>query len=116
MSDIINRSCADCHSNRTVWPWYSSVAPVSWLVVHDVNEGRGELNFSEWGTYTARRRDRKLTEICNEVREGDMPGAAYALMHPQAKLSPADVNTLCEWTQRARQAGGSSAQTGATQR
>jgi hypothetical protein len=85
-----------------VWPWYSNIAPVSWLIVHDVNEGRRELNFSQWGTYTPQRRDRKLTQICKEVREGEMPGTMYPALHPNAKLSSSDVQALCDWTEAVR--------------
>jgi hypothetical protein len=101
-ADTIHRSCNDCHSSRTVWPWYSNIAPVSWLIVYDVNEGRRELNFSQWGTYTPQRRDRKLTQICKEVREGEMPGTMYPALHPNAKLSSSDVQALCDWTEAVR--------------
>jgi len=102
VSDILDRACQDCHSNHTVWPWYSQIAPISWFVVHDVNAGRAELNFSDWGRYTARRQDRKLKEICEQVDSGNMPMAAYTLMHPQSTLTPSDRKTLCEWTTGAR--------------
>lgn len=102
VSAVLDRACQDCHSNRTVWPWYSQIAPISWFVVHDVNEGRRELNFSDWGRYTARRQDRKLKEICEQVDSGKMPMAVYTLMHPQSKLAPSDKKTLCEWTAEAR--------------
>jgi hypothetical protein len=94
---ILNRSCADCHSNKTVWPWYAQVAPVSWLLVKDVNEGRHELNLSEWGGYTARRKTRKLKELCEQVKEGEMPLEYYLPLHPSAKLSDAERARLCEW-------------------
>lgn len=93
------RSCNDCHSNRTVWPSYSKVAPVSWLVAHDVNAGREELNFSEWGTGKEKETGELLGKICKEVSDGGMPGAAYSLMHPKARLTRADVQTICTWTQ-----------------
>jgi len=102
VSGILTRACQDCHSNRTVWPWYSRVAPASWLVAHDVDEGRGELNFSEWGRYNARRQDRKLKEICEQVERGKMPMPIYAVTHPQAKLTASDRNALCEWSAAAR--------------
>jgi Haem-binding domain len=102
VSGILTRACQDCHSNQTVWPWYSQIAPVSWLIVHDVNEGRGELNFSEWGRYTARRQDRKLKEICEQVERGKMPMPIYTFMHPQTKLTASDRKATCEWTAAAR--------------
>jgi Haem-binding domain len=95
----LSRACNDCHSNRTVWPWYSLVAPVSWLVVSDVNRGRSALNFSEWSTYGAKQQREHLEEICKEVTEGDMPGFSYRLMHRDAALSKADVSAVCSWAQ-----------------
>jgi hypothetical protein len=93
--DVMTRSCRDCHSNDTTWPWYSRVAPVSWVVVHDVNDGRRELNMSEFGTYNAKRQQRKLEEACQQVTKGEMPMWSYTVMHPQAKLQPGDVEAIC---------------------
>lgn len=101
VAGIFGRSCNDCHSNRTVWPAYSQVAPVSWLVEYDVRAGRKELNLSEWGSYSTARKSKKLKEMCKEVTEGEMPGSMYTLMHPQAKLSGADVQAICRWAQSA---------------
>jgi cytochrome c551/c552 len=94
----LERSCNDCHSNRTVWPAYSNIAPVSWFVVYDVNRGRDELNFSEWVPGREKEPGELLGKICKEVSEGEMPGAAYTFMHPKARLSQADVQTICNWT------------------
>ena len=102
IASILGRSCQDCHSSQTVWPWYSQVAPVSWFLVHHVNEGRGELNVSQWGRYTARRKDRKLKEICEQVTRGKMPLETYTLLHPQARLSDLDRKALCDWSETAR--------------
>jgi len=95
---VLERSCNDCHSNRTVWPWYSSVAPVSWLVANDVREGRGEMNLSEWGAYDGQKKVKLLGKICEEVKDGEMPGTTYGWMHPQARLTSADVQTVCAFT------------------
>ncbi|HYL80625.1 MAG TPA: heme-binding domain-containing protein [Candidatus Acidoferrum sp.] len=111
VTQVFERSCQDCHSNRTVWPWYSQVAPASWLLAHHVNEGRRELNFSEWAQYPARRRDRKLKEICEQVRRGELPQASYTLLHPQAKLSDQEKQAICVWTDAARKALGAPATT-----
>jgi hypothetical protein len=102
IASILGRSCQDCHSSQTVWPWYSQVAPISWFLVNHVNEGRGELNVSEWGRYTARRKDRKLKEICEQVTRGKMPLETYTLLHPQARLSDLDRKALCDWSEAAR--------------
>jgi hypothetical protein len=95
---ILDRSCNDCHSNKTRWPWYSNVAPVSWLVISDVDEGRQNLNFSEWGRYTQRNVDGLLKQICREVKAGAMPLSIYTPLHPGSKLSTEDRRILCDWT------------------
>jgi hypothetical protein len=95
---ILDRSCDDCHTNRTEWPWYGRVAPVSWLLADHVKDGRKELNFSEWGGYTPRRQARKLEETCSEVKEHKMPIKSYLPLHPGARLSEADRRLLCDWS------------------
>jgi hypothetical protein len=94
----LSRACNDCHSNRTEWPWYSNVAPVSWLVAHDVNDGREELNFSEWSASKEKEPGKLLGKICSEVTDGEMPMATYTLIHPQAKLTREEVQNVCRWT------------------
>ena len=100
---IFARSCDDCHSNRTIWPWYSRVAPASWLVAFDVRKGRRKLNFSEWHAYSGQDSQKLLHEICSEVSDGEMPGFGYSLLHPKAKLSAPDVQAVCSWTRLAGQ-------------
>jgi hypothetical protein len=104
---IFNRSCVDCHSNKTVWPWYTNVEPISWFIVDHVNTGRKNMNLSEWGKLDSGRQDRKLRQICDEVTDGAMPLSTYTPLHPGSKLSPAEVKTLCDWTaaERARLSG-----------
>lgn len=99
---VLENSCYDCHSNRTEWPWYSRVAPVSWLVYKDVKKGREELNFSEWGEYSDRRRNRKLEEIEEKVADKEMPLKVYLPLHPEARLSAADAERLIEWSRSER--------------
>lgn len=101
---IIDRSCSDCHSNKTVWPLYSQIAPSSWLVADDVTQGRRHVNLSEWGDLDPKRRAKKLEQICDEVTDGSMPLWQYTLIHRSAKLSPADVKTICDWTEAERTA------------
>jgi mono/diheme cytochrome c family protein len=98
---ILDRSCIDCHTNRTTWPWYSNVSPLSWWLVDHVTEAREEMNLSAWGTYTDQRRRKKLEQICEEVEEGEMPLKSYVPLHPSAKLTEADRETLCRWTKAA---------------
>jgi len=100
---IFSRSCNDCHSNRTVWPWYSQVAPLSWLVAYDVRQGRRKMNFSEWESLNDKNKHELLKEICSDVSEGEMPGWGYSLMHPQAKISGAEAQAVCSWTRQASQ-------------
>ncbi|MBV9923721.1 MAG: heme-binding domain-containing protein [Acidobacteria bacterium] len=97
VADVLQRSCMDCHSNRTDWPWYSNVAPVSWFVIDHVNHGRRYLNFSRWGEYDRRDRIDHLNAICKTVKGGSMPLDSYTLVHRGTKLGPADVKTLCDW-------------------
>ncbi|MBL0155716.1 MAG: heme-binding domain-containing protein [Bryobacterales bacterium] len=92
---IFNRACADCHSHRTRWPWYSEIAPVSWLLTHHVNDGRQKMNLDSWDDATS------FKDICREVQSGAMPMKGYLILHPDATLSPQDVQAVCAWTQRA---------------
>ncbi|MEK6337441.1 MAG: heme-binding domain-containing protein [Acidobacteriota bacterium] len=102
VSAILDRSCRDCHSNKTVWPWYTNVAPISWWLSNHVNDGRKDMNFSEWGQLAHDRQDRKLRQICDEVSDNIMPLSSYLPMHPQARLSEQDKKTLCDWTDAER--------------
>jgi hypothetical protein len=102
ISSIIRTSCYDCHSNETTWPWYSYVAPVSFLVVGDVNDGRKNLNFSEWDKYTGKKRGEMLEEIIEEVEKGEMPLTMYTFTHPNAKLDSYRVKLLKDWVKPGR--------------
>ena len=95
--NILQTSCYDCHSNKTDWPWYSYVAPVSFFITSDVSEGRHHLNFTEWNKYDEKRKEKKLDHVADMVEEGDMPLASYKLMHPSAKLDKEKVNVIKEW-------------------
>ena len=98
VGEILARACADCHSDRTAWPWYSHLAPASWLVADHVDEGRRRLNFSDWSRYDPSEYADILRHICHEARAGTMPLDSYTLLHPRARLSPRDVQSLCDWT------------------
>ncbi len=97
VTTILRRACYDCHSNETRWPWYAQLAPISFLLWHDVKDGRKEVNFSTWDRYDARRKERKLKEIVKEVKDGDMPPWYYVPLHPNAKLSNADRDAIIKW-------------------
>jgi hypothetical protein len=85
---LAQRACFDCHSNETIWPWYSNVAPVSWLVQHDVDEGRKHLNFSDWSQVHV------AGEIPEVIKEGDMPPAIFLMNHPEARLTQSEKDAL----------------------
>ncbi len=95
-------ACFDCHSNETVWPWYSNIAPMSWLLQRHVDEGRAKLNFSEWGTG-----EQETGDIAELVGGGEMPPWDYLLLHPEARLSAADTQTLIDGLTTPLGAGGS---------
>jgi mono/diheme cytochrome c family protein len=88
---LAKRACFDCHSNETAWPWYTNVAPASWLTQHDVEEGRQILNFSEWGSQV---RLRDIEEVGEVVLDGKMPPLQYTPIHPEARLSAEEKQTL----------------------
>ncbi len=91
--ELAKRSCFDCHSNETVYPWYSNIAPVSWLVWHDIEEARGRLNVSEWEA-GSRRALRAGEEVGEVISSGQMPMPIYLLQHPEAKLSETEKQAL----------------------
>jgi cytochrome c551/c552 len=93
--ELMRRACFDCHSNQTTWPWYSNVAPVSWLTQRDVNGGRRHLNFSEWD-----KPQRHAKDVTQEVKSGDMPPWFYLPMHPNAKLSNAEKKALMDGAEK----------------
>jgi heme-binding protein len=94
LAAILDRSCRDCHSNATVWPWYTQIAPVSWLMSYGVTKGRAAVNFSEWAGYPPEQRRLLLALSCQDVSEGKMPGP-YTLVRPETRLSAGDVETIC---------------------
>jgi heme-binding protein len=101
---VFERGCRDCHSHDTRWPWYSNVAPVSWLVIDDVNHGRSHFNYSDWAQYDRDKIPQLLKEICDQTRKGEMPLSIYLWMHPDSQLSDRDVSLLCDWSDAERRA------------
>lgn len=97
VGELIKSACYDCHSHTTKWPWYSNVAPISYIVAHHVEEGREHLNFSQWGDYDADRADHKLEECVEEIEEGEMPMTGYALLHSEADLSDEQFQLLMDF-------------------
>jgi len=97
---ILKRACGDCHSNQTVWPWYSHIAPLSWVIVDDVNEGRRHMNFDDWENRQRPKLDNDLlADICKEVKDKGMPPFSYRLMHKSSRLTPKEIGPLCAWSQ-----------------
>lgn len=94
---VLGRACANCHSDHTEWPWYSRVAPVSWWITQHVREGRRNLDFSEWERYSAGQKRDKLESICGVITTGRMPPQLYTFMHPEAKVTEKDKDTVCDW-------------------
>jgi hypothetical protein len=99
---ILERSCMDCHSNRTRYPWYSQITPVSWWLKDHIDHGREELNFSEFGTYAPKKAAHKLEEVHEMVKKDEMPLREYVWGHPSAKLSAEDKGTLVQWVDAER--------------
>jgi hypothetical protein len=98
VSKTLQNSCYDCHSDLTEYPWYSKVAPVSWLLGRHIREGKKEVNFSEFGHLEKKDMIRVLSDMCRMVKAGSMPIPSYRLMHKKAALSEEDAKLLCEWS------------------
>lgn len=99
---VLARACANCHSDHTDWPWYSHVAPLSWWIAQHVREGRQNLDFSEWESYSAEQKRDKLESICGVMTTGRMPPELYNFMHPEAKITEKDKGTVCDWVKTER--------------
>jgi hypothetical protein len=102
VADVFAHACANCHSEKTRWPWYSYVAPVSWLVENDVKRARRRLNFSHWDTLDGAEQRMLLTAIATVVENREMPLHRYLLMHADVKLSTTDSVAVIEWTHAER--------------
>ena len=95
--NILETSCYDCHSNHTNYPWYNNIQPVAWWLNDHVNEGKREINFSEFNTYKLKRKIKKMKEIREQLEEGEMPLSSYTLIHSNAKLTEAQKTRLLAW-------------------
>jgi hypothetical protein len=102
VASVFDRSCNDCHSNKTRWPWYANVAPVSWFVIGHVDDGRRDMNFSNWGSYDRDKQSRRLRDMCELVQDGEMPLSTYTPLHPGSTLSVEDKKALCDWANAER--------------
>jgi len=94
-------ACYDCHSNRTAYPVYNRIAPVSWLLAKHIREGKEHLNFSEWANYEKKEQIKLLTAICEEITDGEMPLKSYVFMHSRAVINKKEIEDICRWTETA---------------
>lgn len=94
---LLQRACYDCHSNNTRYPWYAEVQPVGWWLTQHVNDAKRHLDFSAFGTYSAKRAGKKTEEIADEVEHREMPLKSYTWMHPEARLTAAEIKLLVDW-------------------
>jgi hypothetical protein len=102
IANVMQRACANCHSEQTAWPWYSYVPPASWMVEKDVRDGRDHFNMSRWDDYSGEKRIEILSEISVMVRNKQMPLPRYTLLHAEAKLNDADVSLIDKWSHAER--------------
>ena len=99
---ILEKSCQNCHSEKTEWPWYSYVSPMSWMIESDVQRGRSHMNLSHWNGYSSEKQQEILSEMSSLIRNRAMPLPRYLLLHPEAKLSDAEVAYLYQWARSER--------------
>lgn len=100
---ILATSCYDCHSNNTVYPWYSYIQPARMFLDRHISEGREELNFNEFGSYSKRKQESKLKAIVSQVKSGEMPLKSYTLMHQDAKLSVENKKVVIDWIEKTQE-------------
>ena len=100
IGNIIKTSCYDCHSNNTEYLWYNKIQPVAWVLENHVVDGKEELNFNEWGSYSSRRKNSKLKSIISQIEDDEMPLASYTLVHRDAKLTDTEKKTLLDWVSK----------------
>lgn len=94
-------ACYDCHSNKTVYPLYNRIAPVSWLMANHIRDAKAKLNFSEWANYDRKKQIKLLTAICEEITESEMPLKSYVFMHSKAIINEKELEDICQWTENA---------------
>ncbi len=100
--DIFKNSCNDCHSNNTRYPWYMNVQPMGWMMAKHIREGKENLNFSEFGRYSKRKKANKLRAIATSIKDGSMPIQGYTIMHPDAKLNEDEIKIIMDWATKTR--------------
>ena len=99
---VLVRSCNDCHSNESIYPWYAKITPSNWFLANHIAEARREMNFSVWNTYSPKKKMKKLEEVCEQLEQGEMPLPSYLWIHRDAVLSDSDKTLLCNWAKTER--------------
>lgn len=102
VESILKRACYDCHSNNTNYPWYTNIQPIGWWLQHHVDEGKAELDFSEFATYSPKKADHKLEEVVEMVEEKEMPLESYTWIHKDAVLSTEEIEIVTQWANELR--------------
>jgi hypothetical protein len=105
---LFQKACQNCHSQNTEWPWYSHVAPVSWLIARDVQQARSHMNLSQWQDYSAEERLTLLSAIGSAARNHEMPPQRYLMIHPEARLTDEERQQIYRWTRTERRRIGTS--------
>lgn len=100
VKQVLEKACYDCHSNHTKYPWYAHVQPVGWLLAEHINDGKADLNFSEFASYPARRQASKLKAIASSIADGSMPLESYTWLHPEARLGANEKQLLISWSNK----------------
>ena len=100
IESILKKACFDCHSDKTVYPWYSKITPINYLISHHVKEGKEHINFSNWINYSIDKKEHKMEELYEEVEEKHMPLKSYKTFHSGARLSPNEIDDLVNWAKK----------------
>ncbi len=100
ISTLLQTSCYDCHSNNTSYPWYNKIQPIAWFLENHIADGKEELNFNNWDTYSTRRTNSKLKSIINQIKNNEMPLSYYTLIHKNAKLSTSEKTLVIDYIKK----------------
>lgn len=99
---LLKDACYDCHSNNTEYPWYSNIQPLSWVLSNHVVKGKKKFNFDDFMNYSQKRKDHKLDELVDEIKEGEMPLKPYSLLHKEARLTDVQKQQIIDWANNVR--------------
>lgn len=102
VQQVLITACYDCHSNNTMYPWYADIQPMAWFMAYHVKNGKKDLNFSEFGSYSARKQQHKFKTIASEVKDDEMPVSSYKLMHKNARLTKQEQALIIEWANKTK--------------